>query len=69
MGLLHRVRIVVFALPMFCAGQNLSAQEILQAYDGKLGDRFGYSAAIDGSTVLVGAPGVDIDEAPDAGAA
>ncbi|REL27258.1 hypothetical protein DXX93_12235 [Thalassotalea euphylliae] len=48
---------------------NFTHQARLLAYDGKAGDSFGYSTAIDGTTILVGAFKADINNTTDAGAA
>lgn len=51
------------------ATQSLAVQEVILAKDGKSDDHFGYSAAIDGDTVLVGAYKADINGINNAGAA
>lgn len=51
------------------AGDTLAEQVLILADDGKAEDSFGYSAAIDGTTLLVGAHKADINGVLDAGAA
>ena len=51
------------------AANSFAAQNIILADDSKAGDAFGFSAAIDSKTVLIGASKVDIDGVTDAGAA
>ncbi|WP_342768054.1 hypothetical protein [Thalassotalea euphylliae] len=59
----------VLGEPLPTKTSNLTNQTIILAKDGKAGDSFGYSAAIDGTTILVGAFKADIDNTTDAGAA
>lgn len=54
---------------LFVSGDSLANQAIVLAGDGKSMDNFGYSAAIYGNTLLVGAHRADIDGVIDAGAA
>ena len=51
------------------SANSLAAQDIVLADDGKAGDSFGFSAAIDGKTILIGAYKADIDGVIDVGAA
>jgi hypothetical protein len=56
-----------FALIVTC--QSYGKQQKLLPNDGKAGDNFGYSVAIDGTTALVGAHKADNKNAEDSGAA
>lgn len=69
MNLIHNSKICICAALILVATTSLAAQDIILAKDGKAEDYFGYSAAIDGNTVLVGAHKADINGAKDAGAA
>ena len=50
-------------------GTTWSLQQTLTAFDGALGDSFGYSVALDGYTALVGAPFDDVDAKSNQGSA
>lgn len=69
MTLKHKVKLHTFAALALFAVNCVAGQGIILASDGKAGDSFGFSAAIDGSTVLVGAFKADISGLKDAGAA
>lgn len=51
------------------SGSNWIQQAKLVARNARAGDTFGISVAIDGDTLVVGATGVDLDDADEAGAA
>lgn len=51
------------------SGQVYAQQHKLLAHDGKAGDQFGFSVALDGTTALVGAHQTDVNSLPEAGAA
>lgn len=51
------------------SNDSLANQTLILPNDGKAEDHFGYSAAIDGTTMLVGAHKVDVDGISNAGAA
>jgi len=67
--LIHKVKLQICATLTLVAANSFATQEIILADDGKAADYFGYSAAIDGTTVLIGAHKADIDGVIDAGAA
>ena len=69
MKLIHKVKRHICAILTLVAANSFAAQNIILADDGKAGDSFGFSAAIDGTTVLIGAYKADIDGVTDAGAA
>ncbi len=69
MELMYKLKHYSFVILVLMAGYSYATQDVILADDGKAGDYFGFSAAIDGSTVLVGAFKADIDNAIDAGAA
>jgi hypothetical protein len=69
MKLIHKVKRHICAILTLVATNCFAAQSIILADDGKAGDSFGFSAAIDGTTVLIGAYKADIDGVTDAGAA
>jgi len=69
MELIHKAKLYICVLLALIAGDSLANQKIILADDGKAEDYFGYSAAIDGTTLLVGAHKADIDGVLDAGAA
>jgi hypothetical protein len=69
MKCIHIVKLCLYAGLLLLAPNSFAKQDIVLAKDGKAEDYFGYSAAIDGNTILVGAYKVDINEAEDAGAA
>jgi hypothetical protein len=60
--------LICFALALV-AVNSFAAQDIITADDGKAGDYFGFSAAIDGATVLIGANRADVDGVINTGAA
>ncbi|BDX06176.1 FG-GAP repeat protein [Planctobacterium marinum] len=57
------------AIFILLAANSFATQDMIVAKDGKAEDYFGYSAAIDGNTLLVGAYKADINQIMDAGAA
>ncbi len=57
------------AVLAFVALNSFANQDIITAHDSKFADNFGYHAAIDGNTLLVGAHKADIDTVKDAGVA
>ncbi|WP_088329357.1 hypothetical protein [Lacimicrobium sp. SS2-24] len=63
------IPIYIGAALTLAAGNGFATQEIIFAQDGRAEDYFGYSAAIDGNTVLVGAYKADVKGLVDAGAA
>lgn len=69
MQLIHKGKSYICAAFTCAFVNSVAAQDMILAADGKAGDSFGYSAAIDGNTVLVGAHQVDIDGVTDVGAA
>ena len=69
MKLIHKVKRHICVILALVAANSFAAQNIILADDGKAGDSFGFSAAIDGTTVLIGAYKADIDGVTDAGAA
>ncbi|MFT5542281.1 MAG: hypothetical protein ACI97K_001488 [Glaciecola sp.] len=69
MKLIYKVKRHICVVLALIAANSFAAQDIVLAVDGKAGDSFGYSAAIDGTTLLIGAYKADIDGVIDAGAA
>jgi len=69
MKLIHKVKLHICVILTLLAGDSFATQDILLAGDGKAEDYFGFSAAIDGTTLLVGAYKADINGITDAGAA
>lgn len=69
MKLIYKVKRHICVALTLIAANSFAAQDIVLADDGKAGDSFGFSAAIDGTTVLIGAFKADIDGVIDAGAA
>lgn len=69
MKLIYNGKLFLCAIITLFAGGSFATQHILSADDGKAEDFFGYSVAIDGTTVLVGAYKADTDGVIDAGAA
>ncbi len=69
MKLKHKIKRHICVTLTLVAANSFAAQDIILADDGKAGDSFGYSVAIDGNTALVGAFKSDIDGVIDAGAA
>lgn len=67
--LMHKVKLHTCTWLTLVAVNSFAAQNVIFADDGKAGDAFGFSAAIDGKTLLIGASKVDIDGVKDAGAA
>lgn len=63
------VKYQLCAVLTLLVSNNVAGQGLLFAADGKAEDNFGYSTAIDGSTLLVGAYKADIHAVKDAGAA
>ena len=58
------------AVALFVPLQQAGAQQSIHvADDAKPGDHFGYSVAVDGSLMLIGADKVDIEEKDNIGAA
>jgi hypothetical protein len=64
----HQIKRHICAILTLVAANSFAAQDIILADDGKAGDSFGFSVAIDGTTALVGAHQADIDGVIDAGA-
>lgn len=69
MKIIHKVKLHICAILTLVAANSFATQSIILAGDGKAGDAFGFSAAIDGTTVLIGAFKADFDGKTDAGAA
>ena len=69
MKLLHKVKHQICFILAFVAVNSVAAQNIIIANDGKAGDYLGFSAAIDGTTILIGANKADVDGVIDSGAA
>jgi len=74
MKLIHKVKLHICVILTILAsnsfaGDSFATQDIILAGDGKAEDYFGFSAAIDGTTVLIGAYKADIDGVIDAGVA
>lgn len=69
MSLINKTKIGLSAALTLVAANSFATQDIVLAKDGKAEDYFGYSAAIDGNTLLVGAYKADISGVVDAGAA
>lgn len=69
MKLIYSGKLFLYAIIILFAGGSFATQHLLSADDGKAKDFFGYSVAIDGTTVLVGAYKADTDDVIDAGAA
>jgi hypothetical protein len=67
--IIHNSKLCFWAALTFVSANSFAAQDLILAKDGKAEDYFGYSAAIDGTTVLVGAHKADINGVIDAGAA
>lgn len=68
-NLIHNAKLCLCAALTLTAANSFAAQDIILAKDGKAEDYFGYSAAIDGNTVLVGAHNADIEGVINGGAA
>ncbi|MCV2886321.1 FG-GAP repeat protein [Aestuariibacter sp. AA17] len=66
---MHKFISHLFACLTLIATNSFATQDMILAKDGKAGDSFGYSAAIDGNTVLIGAHQADINGIRNAGAA
>lgn len=69
MKLFNSLKLHIYAALTLVAGDSLATQTMVFAEDGKAEDYFGYSADIDGTTLLVGAHKVDVDGVEDAGVA
>lgn len=69
MKLLYKLKHPICCAFALVAVDSFATQDIIIADDGKAGDYFGYSAAIDGTTVLIGANKADVDGVIDTGAA
>ncbi|BBN83835.1 hypothetical protein PA25_38200 [Pseudoalteromonas sp. A25] len=69
MNLIHNTKLYVCAVLTLVATNSFATQDVILANDSKTEDHFGYSAAIDGNTILVGAPKADTDGRENAGAA
>lgn len=69
MKFIHNIKLFLYAGLLLLAANSFAKQDIIFSNDGKAEDYFGYSAAIDGNTILVGAYKADINEVEDAGAA
>lgn len=69
MKLINSLKLHIYAVLTLVAGDSLATQHIILAEDSKAEDYFGYSADIDGTTLLVGAHKVDVDGVEDAGVA
>ena len=69
MNLIQKTKICLCAALAFTSVQCFATQDIIRAQDSKAEDYFGFSAAIDADTVLVGAYKADVDGVMDAGAA
>ena|GEM_PF-1176522 len=69
MKLKHKVKRHICVILTLVAANSFAVQDIILADDGKAGDSFDYSVAIDGNTALIGAFKADIDNVIDAGAA
>ncbi|MBO9490284.1 hypothetical protein J7384_07915 [Endozoicomonas sp. G2_1] len=69
MNLIDITKICICAAFTLVAANSFAKQDIILAKDTKAEDHFGYSAAIDGNTVLIGAHKADIDGVVDVGAA
>jgi hypothetical protein len=67
--LIYKGKLFLWAIITLFAGGSFATQYILSADDGKAEDYFGFSVAIDGTTVLVGANRADVDDVIDAGVA
>jgi len=67
--LIHKVKRHICTTLVLVAANSFAAQDIILADDGKAGDSFGFSVAIDGTTVLIGAYKADIAGVTNAGAA
>ena len=66
---IHKAKLHICMILTLIAGDSFATQKIILADDGKSEDYFGYSAALDGTTLLVGAHKADINGTTDAGAA
>ncbi|GAA0363073.1 hypothetical protein GCM10009092_29320 [Bowmanella denitrificans] len=69
MKIINGVKLHLCAVLSLVAGDSLATQTMVLADDGKAEDYFGYSADIDGTTLLVGAYKADIHGVTDAGVA
>ncbi|WP_245921683.1 FG-GAP repeat protein [Bowmanella denitrificans] len=69
MKIINSVKLHLCAVLSLVAGDSLATQTMVLAEDGKAEDYFGYSADIDGTTLLVGAYKADIHGVTDAGVA
>ncbi|MBN7818678.1 FG-GAP repeat protein [Bowmanella yangjiangensis] len=69
MKLINSLKLHFCAVFTLVAGDSLATQHIILASDGKAEDYFGYSADIDGATLIVGAHKADINGVKDAGVA
>lgn len=69
MKLLFEIVFCIFVAFALIPTNGFASQAFIFADDGKAGDAFGYSAAIDGTTVLVGAHKADMNGVVDSGAA
>jgi hypothetical protein len=68
-NLIHHIKIGISLAFRLVAANSFATQTIILSKDSQAEDYFGYSAAIDGNTLLVGAHKVDIADEKDAGAA
>ena len=69
MNLIHHIKIGISLAFILVAANSFATQTIILSKDSQAEDYFGYSVAIDGNTLLVGAHKVDIADEKDAGAA
>jgi hypothetical protein len=69
MKLPFKTKRYIFILFASITTHSMAMQEMVIPKDGKAGDLFGFSVAIDGTTALIGANKVDAHGTPDAGAA
>lgn len=69
MKIFNSVKLHLCAVLSLVAGDSLATQTMVLAEDGKAEDHFGYSADIDGATLIVGAHKADINGVKDAGVA
>ena len=69
MDLIRKTKTSLCAVLAFVSVGSFAAQDFILAKDGKAEDYFGFSAAIDSGTLLVGAYKADVDGVMDAGAA
>ncbi|WP_395377360.1 hypothetical protein [Marinicella sp. W31] len=69
MKLIQKAKPYLCAVLALVSAGSFAAQDVVLAGDGKAGDSFGFSAAIDDTTILIGAYKADLDGVIDAGAA